>query len=480
VLKRHTFIYLLAHGIPAAISLVALLAYTHLVNPYEYGTYVIGSTIGTFVSLVAFFWIRYSVTRYQSETEIADVRVTALVAYAWASVLLTFGLTISILIFGTRFNVSLAIIVVFFALVWGAFEISQEFRRAKLEPSQFLTVSVARSLMGFIFGLIAIIAGFGGYGLFLAIAVSYLVGALINIRSIWTPPVARFDEKLLARFFRYGAPFTVAALLFGLCSSFDRLLVAYVLDQSAAGRYGVAGDLARQSIGVVSMGVASAVFPIAFRSLGTAGPVAAYAHLRESAELFAAVVAPVAMLMALSANAFATAAVGAQYAETVSLLVPILSLARFFGAVSNFYVHISFQLSHKPILQIANGLVLFCVSLILIVLLTRSYGLIGAASASLIAETIGLISGIWLTRYGFRLPWAPRAMARIIPCLLVMVGAALMVYNADIGKGLFRLFAVLAASSMAYMLSAVLLDVAGIRAYILRSLPVTRLYGGPN
>jgi hypothetical protein len=39
---------------------------------------------------------------------------------------------------------------------------------------------------------------------------------------------------------------------------------------------------------------------------------------------------------------------------------------------------------------------------------------------------------------------------------------------------------VLAASSMAYMLSAVLLDVAGIRAYILRSLPVTRLYGGPN
>ncbi len=482
MLKRHTFIYLFAHGIPAVLGLLALIAYTHLISPHEYGIYVIGSTIGAFVSLGLFSWVRFSVTRYQSEIESADVRATAVVAYGGAFALLAIGLITIIAPFGAKIDVKLVAGAAFFALTSSAFEIAQELRRAQLDPTRFFTVSITRSVMGLGFGLAAIFIGLGGHGLFLAISVSYLLGVVLYIRSTWAPPIARFDPKLLARFVTYGAPFAASGLLFALCSSFDRLLVAYLLGELAAGQYGAAGDLARQTIFIVSMSVASAVFPLAFRSLGTSGPVAAYTHLCESAELFAAIVAPIALLLALSADAFSTAVIGVRYAEVMAQLVPILALARFLGAVSNFYVHLSFQLAHRSTLQMLNGAVILCASLALMMFMTPRFGLLGAAIASVLAEAIGLIVGIWLTKYSFRLPWVPRRLARVAVCLIVMTGAAWIERQANTGTGLLRLFAVLAAASTSYALCAFVLDVAGIRAYVFRTWPliVTRWSRQPN
>ena len=476
MLKRHTFIYLFAHGLPALLGFVALIAYTHLAAPHEYGIYVVGSTIGTFLSLAAFSWIRFSVTRYQSETEHADVRVTAAIAYAGAALVLALGLGVAALLFAGSMDTRLAAGAVFFALAAGVFEITQEHRRARLNPGRFFAASAIRSVLGFGFGLAAIIAGFGGHGLFLAISISYLAGALLFVGSTWAGPLARFDPATLRKFAAYGVPFAVSGLLFAAAGLIDRLVVAHFLGEGAAGQYGAAGDLARQTVLVVSMSVASAIFPIAFRNLGTKGADATSLHLRESAELFFAIVSPIALLLALGAGAFSATLVGAEYAGPMAMLLPILAGARFLGAVSSFYIHISFQLAQKPMLQVVNGVAIVSASVALAFFLIPRFGLMGAAAASLIAEIVGVMMGLWLSRYAFVLPWAPGRLLRVGACLLVAAVAARAVEAAPL-TGLLGLVAVVGIGAAGYGLTAFLLDVAGVRAFALRVWPalVTRL-----
>ena len=55
--------------------------FTRLLSPGDYGVYIIGLSIANFVSATAFTWVRYSVMRFESEGDKADVRMTSLAAY---------------------------------------------------------------------------------------------------------------------------------------------------------------------------------------------------------------------------------------------------------------------------------------------------------------------------------------------------------------------------------------------------------------
>ena len=99
---------------------------------------------------------------------------------------------------------------------------------------------------------------------------------------------------------------------------------------------------------------------------------------------------------------FAGAVMGQQFAASVSLLLPTLAFARFFGAITNQYVHVSFQLAERPVLQVVNAAFMLCLYLAFMVLFVRLWGLPGAAAAALASELCGLAFGLWLTQKGFR------------------------------------------------------------------------------
>lgn len=368
------------------------------------------------------------------------------------------------------FDPELVAAAAFFSVSSSAFEITQELRRAKLRPGIFFAASALRSIIGFALGLTIVLVGAGGYGLLLAISASYILGVLLYIRSTCETPIAPFDWTLLRRFIGYGIPFAASGVLFIFSLSFDRLFVGYLLGQSAAGQYGAASDLARQAVFLVAMSAASSIFPMAFRSLNTTGVTATQTHLRDSIELFVAMVAPIALILALSAGAFSSAVVGAQYKLAVAELVPLLALARFLGSIGNFYVHISFQLSEKSILQIIHGAATLAFSIIFVVIMTVSMGLLGAAIGSVLFEAAGLCVGVWLVRYSFPLPWAPVRIMRIALCLLVMLVVSSIVREVGLGTGTAGLVAIISSGILSYILCCLALDVSGVRQHLLSSL----------
>ena len=146
---------------------------------------------------------------------------------------------------------------------------------------------------------------------------------------------------------------------------------------------------------ILASSVASATFPVVFRTLTTEGVAATRERLKENAELLLAVIAPVAVWLALAADQVAGTLVGVEFRASVSLLLPVLAAARLLGAVNQFYLQISFQLSERPLLPVIQETFILALSIALMFPLVAKYGLMGAAVATLITEAAGLLVGIF-------------------------------------------------------------------------------------
>ena len=466
MISPYALIYLVAYMVPALIGFLALIVYTHLLSPAEYGVNVIGAGIAGVISAVFFTWVRQSVSRYQSSAPERDLRAEAIIAYGVTAVVIACLAPVAILIARPGIGVTVLAASVLLSLSLTGFEISQEFRRAQLKPLRFTIIAVIRSALGLGLGYLAIELGFGGLGLLLAISVSFLIGNVLSFPHRPGQPLRLASTDYLKQFVRYGLPFSLGAMAFALHGALDRLGVAFLLGQSGAGYYGLAADMTRQLVGILAASVASAMFPMVFRSLAERGAAATRERLKEGVELLLALIAPVAVWLAIAAPMVAGALLGAEFQKSVATLLPLLAIARLFGAVNQYYLQVSFQLAEKPLLQVLHDCAILVVNLALLFALTGIFGLPGTAAAILIAEGLGMLIGVWLTRRAFRLPLNGHGIARVLACTAIMAVITYAAKTAPIGQGLPALVILAAAGGLAYAGSVMLFDVAGMRSSV--------------
>jgi O-antigen/teichoic acid export membrane protein len=466
MISPYALIYLIAHVVPAIVGFLAIILYTHLLSPAEYGIYIIGASIAGIVASVFFAWVRLSVSRYQAKSPELDLRAEAIVAYGGMVGILACLAPVAIVIIHPEVGYGVLAASLLMALSLTAFEISQEFRRAQLNPLRFTIVALTRSVLALGLGYFAIESGGGGLGLLLAISASFLIANLLSLRAGAARPLRGVSVENLAQFVRYGLPFSLAALAFALHGALDRLGVAYLLGRSAAGYYGLAADMTRQLFGILAASVASAVFPMAFRSLTQSGPAATRERLKEGIELLLALIMPVSVWLAMSANLVAGTLLGGEFQASVAVLLPLLAAGRMFGAVNQYYLQASFQLAEKPLLQVLHDSVILLLNLALLFTLTHRFGLPGTAAAVLIAEGLGILIGISLSRRAFRLPMNGYGIARVMAATAIM---ALVTYEAKLasgGQGWTALLAAFGGGGLAYAGAAIVFNVANTRRLI--------------
>lgn len=465
MLKRHVLIYLFAHAVPAVIGFAGLIAYTHLVSPAQYGIYVIGQSTAAVISMALFGWIRLSVSRYQAEDATVDVRGAVLIGYG---VTVATATAVTLLIFDSGaswIDRGQILTILFTAVCLSVFELSQEFRRATFEPKMFTVVSIIRSVIGLTLGMAAVLIGWGGRGLLLALGSSCLLGTVLFAARTWLRPIGPGQLALMRRFVQYGMPLALSGIVFAVYAAIDRLAVAYLIGQDAAGQYGVASDLSRQMIGILGASVGAAVSPIAFRTMTTRGAGATSEHMVDSFELLLVIVGPVTIWLAICGPVFANVVMGRQFAASVSVLLPILACARFFGAITNYYVHVSFQLAERTSLQLVNAVVMLCLYLAFMVLFVRLWGLPGAAAAALVSELCGLLFGLWLTQKGFRFDLAMHKSGQIAVALGSMALASYVAMHVS-HSPLENLIYATVVGGLVYLTALLLFDIAEIRGVI--------------
>lgn len=464
MLNRHFSVYLIAHLLPALIGFVAITLYTRLLSPAEYGLYIVGMSIAGIFFGIFFVWIRLSVSRYQAALASVDFSGTAAVA---------FGITVALVLVVTpvvhlafpEIDGRILAAAALTAVANGGFEIAQEFMRATLRPMKFAIVAIVRAAFALALGVLAVTAGWGGVGLLTAVGSSYLIGGILNVASTGTK-FAACDRDHLMQFARYGLPLSLGGLSVAIYSTVDRLMVAYFLGPDAAGHFGVAAELPRQFLVILGSSVAAATFPVVFRSFTAQGVEATTERLNENAELLLAVVLPVVIWLVMASDQIAGTLVGPEFRASVALLLPIAALARMCAVINQFYVQISFQLAERSSLPLIQSIATLLLSVVFMVPMLWRFGLPGAAYASLLAEAVGLVFGILLTRSAFALPFDGPRLLRVALCALAMAAAIYAVRRLGVGTGLWSLTAVSIAGGAAYAAAALSLNIVGVRTTV--------------
>jgi O-antigen/teichoic acid export membrane protein len=258
-------------------------------------------------------------------------------------------------------------------------------------------------------------------------------------------------------------PIALSGCVYSLHAALDRLIVAGILGEGAAGQYGAAADLVRQIILVPATSVASAALPLAVAAFAQGGIAAARPHLERSAELLFAVLLPATIGLALISPGLANFILGPEFRASAATVMPILCFAWLFQAISQSFVHTSFHLAQRPVLLVCHGAATLVINILATVILVSRFGFLGAAIALVISEAFGAVLGLVLTRFACPLPLVPMKLLRIAFATAAM---AFLLRFLEERWGLSGMLAVtlkVGAGVAIYAGLVVLLDIAGMR-----------------
>jgi O-antigen/teichoic acid export membrane protein len=464
MLLRHTSHYMIASAFSALIGLLSATVFTRALSPDQYGVYVVGVSAAGILSAILFSWVRLSVLRFQSEGGSVDIRATALVAYLLSASALPVAIFAAAVF--SHLPIDRTVGAVVFAAGLGLFELGQELLKARIQTLWFMIASIVRSLAAFALCLAAASLGGGGLGQLAMAALAYFVTAGVIARIVWRRPIAPPSLKLLKTFLRFGAPITISGFIYAIHAGLDRLFIAGLLGDGAAGLYGASADLVRQIILIPAGSVAAAAIPLAVRALANGGGSEARAHLEQGAELLFAILLPTVVGLALTSPYLAEVVLGPNFRQTAVSVMPILAFAWLLQSISQSYVHISFHLAKKPELTVLQSVGTLLVNAAMLPFLVTRFGLPGAATGLVLAEAFGVVLGLSLTRRAHPLPLIPRRLLRISAATGLMALAIVALRTLMIGKGVVPFVVLVAGGSVTYGAAACLMDIAGVRTLI--------------
>ncbi len=465
---RQASSYMVAHGVSAVLGFSAIIIFTRLLSPEQYGIYVVGMSVAGIVNAVLFDWVRLSVLRYQSEGEGADIRLTAFASYGVSAALSPLVVVILMLVTGGSWpDLALAALV---ALALGLFDFGQEILKARLEPGAYMRAAITRAVLTLGTSLVLVQAGLGGVGLLLGLTTAYLATGLIFSPRIWRGPIRGFDLADFRNIAAFGVPMALSGAIFAVHAALDRLIVVHLLGEGAAGVYGASADLVRQIILFPAVAVGSAMVPVIIRSLAEGGAQRADKQFVTSAEMLMAAVLPAVVGLAIVAAPFSMLILGPEFRDTAAVLIPVLAFAWLFQAITHQYVQVSFHLAKTPKLFLMQGIVLLLVNVAATLMLVPRFGIVGAAWALVIAELAGVAVGIMLARRAHPLPLPLGRLLRVMAATAMMAAPTLLVARMDWLDPFLTLAAAVVTGMVTYALAAVVFDILGLRRLVLAQL----------
>jgi O-antigen/teichoic acid export membrane protein len=465
MLIRNSALYLAANGVSAVLGFAGVFLYTRLLDPADFGVFVIGNTVAGIVSALMFTWLRHSTIRFQSEGTQADIRLSALVGYGGILALMPFAF-LALIVIG-RLPWQTAAIAILISASMGLFDLSQDILRARQLASRAMLGVMARAAISLAVGLLAIAMGAGGVGLLIALSCAYIAAAFLLAPATWQPPRRAFSAETLRQMLLFGGPITASGFLFALHSGLDRLLIGHILGADAAGQYGASADFVRQCLIYPAISASAAIGPLAIQLYAQDGPDSVNPHLARSAELLLAVVLPAAVGLALTSADLSTVVLGPKFRDAGATLMPIFAMSWIGFVIAHHYAHLSFSLANKPSLYIIHAAGTLAISGALMVPMIRSYGLVGAALSLMIAECLSAVIGLVLSRQAHPLPLPTMGLLRVVGAVAIMAFATLAAQAISPDNAVVRLVLAISVGGLSYSAAVVAINVLNVRPFVI-------------
>jgi len=423
------------------------MAFTRLMSPDQFGVYslTVNVTATTVVILGNFLVIglgrfepaaNTDVDKQQlHSTVIASAVLMSIVVAVLTAILAFFGLlpelSVNYYFFAALFLLSLLLM------------LSQKLINANLKPKAYGVSLALKNVLLLAAGAACLVAGYGVEGVLASLAIASLLASLPAL-SLWAKTSWRnFDFGILKRLWAYGAPLTLLYLFVMIISFSDRIFIDVMLGSEALGLYSAGYDLTQYTIAVVASIVHLAAFPIILTAYETEGEDKAKDLLSTSVRILLLVMLPVTLGFIAVKEEISGIFLGDAFTTTSMMLIPILALSVLLSAIKSYYFDYAFQITKTTWIQAISPMLAAACNCVLNYVLIRSFGVVGAAYASLISYAAYLVLTVALSQKVFKLPGFPWIFAgkACLASLIMMMAVGWLETNLSVLVSLlFKIF----------------------------------------
>ncbi|HVO03333.1 MAG TPA: oligosaccharide flippase family protein [Candidatus Cybelea sp.] len=421
-LVGESLVYIASRALPSGITLVTGMWLTWFLHPEAYGLYGLGTALVNVASSAFFGWHALSFMRfYQSNTE--NPKFMPTIAQTFVLLCALTGLT------AVAAGVSGWLDRDYQTLIWicvpgcwffSWFELSARVQVARFRPVSYFWMNVARNVGILVFCItlawltrspLAVLAG--------SFVAMLLSAVLFNAGGFDLRP-RLFDGAAARQLLIFGGPLAVVQILTASSFATDRFLLDAFSGKASVGFYTVAYSLAQTTISTIGAGIDSAIYSRAVRAADAKDPAALQGQLTRNCILLLALLLPAAVGAALVAPALARLFVGPEYVGPVTALISWMAFAALILSFRANYVDHAFHFGNSTTRLTVVIATMVVVNVVADLALIPQFGAVGAAMASIVAGTIGLVHGLIASRSVLRLPFPPREIAKIVAATAAM------------------------------------------------------------
>ncbi|MCS3677798.1 O-antigen/teichoic acid export membrane protein [Salinibacter ruber] len=429
-----------------------------------YGRYQL-VVAGVGLAAISFRWLRLSLLRFLPSHKERPKRLFSIILSFFVLISLAtggIGLATICFIYSSTWQGLVAVAIL---LLWvkSWYTLNLDLARSRLNPRRYGWLRLTKVCLALGFGALLVVWGFGAFGPLLGLIVGMAVAAIGPSWRDWKDALVHtrvLKTRLARKVLWYGLPLTASFAVSFILSGSDRLLIGWLIDDSATGLYSAGYDITQQTITTLMSVINMAAYPLAVKALEEKGKDAAYAQMHENGTLILAIGLPATVGLIMLSSEFCTLFLGQEFRDTGIRLLPWISVGALLSGIRAYHYDLAFQLGNRTVNQVwvLGGAAVANLGLNL--WLIPAFGVLGAAYATTASYAIALALSIVFGRYVLRVPMVPEGWAKVAASTFVMVA---VLYIVELEGALLSLVVNIGVGGAVYLAGAYVTDLLGAR-----------------
>ncbi|WP_087974157.1 oligosaccharide flippase family protein [Oceanobacillus rekensis] len=462
---RHTLIYALARIIPGLINLVALLIYSRLLSPGEYGLYATIISIVTFLGIFFFKWLNTSIIRFESayqknENIFISTIIGSFIILVFISIFL---IPIPIILVESKYYLFLVLAILYFwSQSWG--DLNLELIRSKLKPTVYSLMYLVRSSISVILAILLLYWGQGIEALFIGLILANLCSSLLNLKYWLKFRFKYIKISIIKESLKYGFPLTISTGLTVIIDSSDRWTLAMLGNQEMVGIYSVTYDLIQRTIGVLLVIINTSSLPLIISYYEKKDKIKLKSSLKNTISMLLIIGLPAFAGLTLLSDSVAIVLLGEDFSKQSDWLMPIIGLAILFSCIKGYYFNIPFILKKETKFQLNISIVGAILNVTCNLIMIPLYGIMGAALATLLTFIIVMVITWYFGKDLLALPFPFLDFTKIVISTSIMV---IVITNISFRPNLINLLMIVTLGLVCYTICLFCFNVSNFRKKII-------------
>jgi len=468
LLVRHGAVYVVARGLPGIINFLALIIYTRLLSPEQYGLYALVIAGIGLVQIIYFQWLGLCLARFLPANRSAPEDFLSEIKFLFIILALGFicvSLIVVCFLWSDSVWRNLMVFAVPVCLCSAWFELNLFYATTALKPKLYGRINLTKAILSLLLGASLAYLGVGVYAPLFGLLLGMGTGIFVFRRKLWVmikpkPPNSARMKSLL----QYGIPLAINLALTWVVTSSDRFLLGLMLGVDVGGQYAVGYDLAQYSVGMLLMIVNLAAYPLVIQVFERDGTEAARIQLRQNGVILTSIALLSASFLAVLAPLFGDLLVGSAYKNATIKILPWIAFAAALTGLKSYYFDVAFLLGKATKKLVWISLCGALLNIVLNIICIPLYGILGAVYATVVTYIITLVGSSVIGRRYFVLPdFSPIFFSSLI----IVIPSSIAVWGGMQYGGWGGLCLGISAGGCTGILFAICFDFAGLRCGLL-------------